>query len=114
MPYVPDLGFVLSDAQEALRQNLVDEAKILQHLYGEVPPTKRPLDGYLMGELVQPAHTIEAGTLPIPERRFLVYYQPNYGVVSPRLCTSNGKAWAIASCVCDDTRWEPATEEKTP
>ena len=99
MPYVHDVGFVLSPEQEALRTALVAAATVAKNT---------TLSDCVLGTLVQPAHTLEAGTLSIPERRYPVSYVPGYGVVCHRLCTSNGSAWEIASCVRDDTRWEPA------
>lgn len=102
MPYVHGVGFVLSPAQEALRQTMIAMALVLREI--KAPVTYA---GYKIGILVQPAHTIERGTIAIPERRFVVRYQPNYGVVCHELCTSNGTAWMIAACVRDDTTWEP-------
>lgn len=93
----------LSDAQESLRQTLIAAAIILRN-------TGRRFDNHPMGTLIQPAHTIENGTISVPERRYNVEYISGYGVVAPRLCTSNGSAWMIAACVRDDTRWEPVSE----
>ena len=103
MPYVHDKGFVLSPEQEALRTALVAAATVVKNT--------TTLSECVLGTLVQPAHTLEGGTLNIPERRFVVSYQRHYGVVCHRLCTSNGSAWEIASCVRDDTRWEPETSQ---
>jgi hypothetical protein len=90
----------LSPAQEALRQVLIAAA---------APHKERPwyVQGYILGTLIQPAHSLEGGTLDIPECRYEVRYAPGYGVTCQRLCTSNGAAWMIAACVRDDTRWEP-------
>lgn len=104
MPYVPDAGYVLSPAQEALRQIMIAASKELRPL----PRYEGPLPGHLMGHLVQPPHTVEG--LALPERRYPIYYAKGYGVVAPAICTSNGSCWEIASCVRDDTQWVEFTQ----
>jgi hypothetical protein len=92
--------FGLSPALEALRQTLIAAA---------APLRNRPwyVEGYVLGTLIQPAHSLEGGKLPIPERRYEVRYAPGYGVTSRGLGTSNGSAGLVAGSVRDDTRWEP-------
>ena len=114
MPFIPDKGFVLSAAQEALRQAICKTAREVQAAMfnARALPMPKVSEDAIIGVLVQPAHTLE--TLSIPERSYVVRYAPNYGVTCQRLCTSNGSAWEIAACVRDDTRWEPRNEEAAP
>ncbi len=103
MPYITGKGYVLSASQEKLMQDMikcVHEVKqsIIEkwgneHFGWKIPVNKTP--SYVLGWLVQPE----------PKRSHEIVYQPRYGVVCHNLCTSNGNARMIASCVTDDTVW---------
>ncbi len=114
MPYVMDKGYVLSPEQDALRLAMIEAARLLREAK---VPRKEPTapwfnnGGYLLGTLVVPAHTLEGGTVNVPERRHNVYYQPGWGItVWQGLGTDNGSVWDVASHVPDITRWEPVTQ----
>ena len=99
--------------QEDLRQVIIKACQKLRAMYEARTLPKLPMEseGFLLGTLVQPAHTIEGGTISIPERSYTVRYVPNYGCVCQRLCSSNGSAWWLAACVRGDTQWVPADGE---
>lgn len=91
------LPWELTPAQEELKQKMIAAAEPLRVLERQfkigTPAWRRHRDqAYMLGVLVQPAHSIEGGTLHIPERRYAVDYAPGYGVICPSLCTSNGSA----------------------
>lgn len=108
MPYVIDKGYVLSEAQEALRQAVIATAREFSATKDRLPALNHPMEGYLMGTLVIPAH-VEDGWVDVPERRHKVYYSPGYGVTTS-FVTTNGSAWNLASACEDIARWEPAKE----
>ena len=71
-------------------------------------PYKDLTGDFLLGSLVQPAHTFEQGTVSVAERRFEVWFNPIYGVTSHGLGTSNGSALVLVSRVREGTTWVPA------
>lgn len=113
MPYVHDKGYVLSRSQEGLMQSMMQSCIAVkqsiiekwgnEHFGWNISVTRTP--SYILGWLVQPACLIENNSVHVPSKKFEVIYRPRYGVVCQNLCTSNGSAWMIASCVTDDTVW---------
>jgi hypothetical protein len=116
MPYIHDKGYVLSASQERLRQSIIQCAFLVkqhiiekwgnEHFGWKISQTP----SYILGWLMQPAYFIESGSIHIPEKKYEVIYRPRYGVICQNLCSSNGSAWTIASCVRDDTTWIENTE----
>lgn len=107
---MPDVGFGLSQAQEALRLLIFTH---VQTHFANLPRDKE----YFIGLVTQPAHILE-GTLSIPERSYAFYFVPGYGVISkrhrtsegvelPRLTSSNGSVYELVQCLRDDTTFHP-------
>ncbi len=92
VPYIEGKGYVLSASQEKLMQDMI---KCVHEVKQDIREPVSRTPSYVLGWLVQPD----------PKRSYEIVYHPGYGVVCPSLCTSNGNARMIASCVTDDTVW---------
>ena len=81
--------FTLSASQQTLFEALVRARKALSDKCTETVQ---------LGTITHPKRQFSEMAEPIPERIYEVRFTPNYGVVAPGICVSNGSAYWIAAC----------------
>jgi hypothetical protein len=96
MPYIHDVGYVLSPAQNQIHQSILETSRIVS--------SQRDIQDAFLGEL-----HIKGG-----ERKGVhqIHYQRYWGILHPSIrVTSNGSVWELVSCLdCenDNVKWVPS------